>query len=160
MTFKPYERISIFYWFASLKDTFSRKFPDFFQPINAAAGGKSARLVRSIGRRRDERSDPCLTKRRCHERERSLALDTHRALTELNAQAREYKELNAKKQPPNDSAAQRKMGCGQFLRGTDRKPTASLSQKVLPSAASAGLTASRKQSTRRRPKPPSSASAT
>ena len=25
-----------------------------------------------------------------------LALDTHRALTELNAQAREYKELNAK----------------------------------------------------------------
>lgn len=27
MTFKPYERISIFYWFAALKDTFSRKFP-------------------------------------------------------------------------------------------------------------------------------------
>ena len=62
MTFKPYERISIFYWFASLKDTFSRKFPDFFQPINAAAGGNLSRLVRSIGRRRDERSDPCLTK--------------------------------------------------------------------------------------------------
>ena len=40
MTFKPYERISIFYWFAALKDTFSRKFPDFFQPINATTGGR------------------------------------------------------------------------------------------------------------------------
>lgn len=52
MTFKPYERISIFYWFAALKDTFSRKFPEFFvrvapeapygddfQPISAASGG-------------------------------------------------------------------------------------------------------------------------
>ncbi len=38
MTFKPYERISIFYWFAALKDTFSRKFPAFFQPIDAATG--------------------------------------------------------------------------------------------------------------------------
>ena len=38
MTFKPYERINIFYWFAALKDTFSRKFPDFFQPIDAATG--------------------------------------------------------------------------------------------------------------------------
>lgn len=33
MTFKPYERIYIFYWFAALKDTFSRKYSDFFQPI-------------------------------------------------------------------------------------------------------------------------------
>ncbi len=38
MTFKPYERINIFYWFAALKDTFSRKFPAFFQPIDAATG--------------------------------------------------------------------------------------------------------------------------
>lgn len=38
MTFKLYERINIFYWFAALKDTFSRKFPDFFQPIDAATG--------------------------------------------------------------------------------------------------------------------------
>ena len=37
MTFKPYERISIFYWFAALKDAFSRKYSDFFQPIADAA---------------------------------------------------------------------------------------------------------------------------
>lgn len=39
MTLKPYERINIFYWFAALKDTFSRKFPDFFQPIDTATCG-------------------------------------------------------------------------------------------------------------------------
>ena len=64
MAFKPYERISIFYWFAALKDIFSRKFSDFFQPI-------SARLCRTLGRGRDERPDPCAHKRRCHQRERS-----------------------------------------------------------------------------------------
>ena len=37
MTFKPYERINIFYWFAALKDAFSRKYSDFFQPIADAA---------------------------------------------------------------------------------------------------------------------------
>ena len=39
MTFKSYERINIFYWFASLKDSLSRKYSDFFQPISAATGG-------------------------------------------------------------------------------------------------------------------------
>lgn len=39
ITFKPYERINIFYWFASLKDSFARKYSDFFQPIDAANDG-------------------------------------------------------------------------------------------------------------------------
>lgn len=33
----PEERISIFYWVASLKDMFARRFPDFFQPATANA---------------------------------------------------------------------------------------------------------------------------
>lgn len=36
---KPYERINIFYWVASLKDFFARRYPDFLQPVSAATGG-------------------------------------------------------------------------------------------------------------------------
>ena len=96
MTFKPYERISIFYWFAALKDTFSRKFPDFFQPISAATGGN---LLGSAAPSVEDAMNAqirALTKGDATKEKEVLALDTHRALTELNAQAREYKELNAK----------------------------------------------------------------
>ena len=96
MTFKPYERINIFYWFAALKDTFSRKFPDFFQPVDAATGGillgPSAASVEDAMNAQIR----ALTKGDVTKEAEVLALDTHRALTELNAQAREYKELNAK----------------------------------------------------------------
>lgn len=98
MTFKPYERINIFYWFAALKDTFSRKFSDFFQPINAATGGN---LLGSPSLSVEDAMNAqirALTKGDATKEKEVLALDTHRALTELNAQAREYKELNAKTQ--------------------------------------------------------------
>ena len=96
MTFKPYERINIFYWFAALKDTFSRKFPDFFQPVDAATGGN---LLGSSAASVEDAMNAqirALTKGDVTKEAEVLALDTHRALTELNAQAREYKELNAK----------------------------------------------------------------
>ena len=96
MAFKPYERISIFYWFAALKDTFSRKFPDFFQPISAATDGN---LLGSSAPSVEDAMNAqirALTKGDVTKEKEVLALDTHRALTELNAQAREYKELNAK----------------------------------------------------------------
>lgn len=98
MAFKPYERISIFYWFAALKDTFSRKFSDFFQPISAATGGN---LLGSSAPSVEDAMNAqirALTKGDITKEKEVLALDTHRALTELNAQAREYKELNAKTQ--------------------------------------------------------------
>lgn len=96
MTFKQYERINIFYWFAALKDTFSRKFSDFFQPIEAASGGN---LLGSSAASVEDAMNAqirALTKGDVTKEAEVLALDTHRALTELNAQAREYKELNAK----------------------------------------------------------------
>ena len=96
ITFKPYERINIFYWFAALKDTFSRKYPDFFQPIDAATGGN---LLGSSAASVEDAMNAqirALTKGDVTKEGEVLALDTHRALTELNAQAREYKELNAK----------------------------------------------------------------
>ena len=96
MTFKPYERINIFYWFAALKDTFSRKFPDFFQPIDAATGGNLLGSSSSSVEDAMNAQIRALTKGDVTKEREVLALDTHRALTELNAQAREYKELNAK----------------------------------------------------------------
>ena len=98
MTFKPYERISIFYWFAALKDSLSRKYSDFFQPISAATGGN---LLGSSAPSVEDAMNAqirALTKGDVTKEKEVLALDTHRALTELNAQAREYKELNAKTQ--------------------------------------------------------------
>ena len=96
MTFKPYERINIFYWFAALKDTFSRKYPDFFQPIDAATGGNLLGSSASSVEDAMNAQIRALTKDDVTKEAEVLALDTHRALTELNAQAREYKELNAK----------------------------------------------------------------
>jgi len=98
MAFKPYERISIFYWFAALKDSLSHKYSDFFQPISAATGGN---LLGSSAPSFEDAMNAqirALTKGDVTKEKEVLALDTHRALTELNAQAREYKELNAKMQ--------------------------------------------------------------
>lgn len=96
MAFKPYERISIFYWFAALKDSLSHKYSDFFQPISAATGGNL--LCSSAPSVEDAMNAQirALTKGDVTKEKEVLALDTHRALTELNAQAREYRELNAK----------------------------------------------------------------
>lgn len=96
MIFKPYERINIFYWFAALKDTFSRKFPDFFQPVDAATGGILLGLSAASVEDAMNAQIRALTKGDVTKEGEVLALDTHRALTELNAQTREYKELNAK----------------------------------------------------------------
>ena len=93
--FKPYERISIFYWFAALKAMLSAKYSDFFQPIaDDNLLGTSAASVEDAMNAQIR----ALTKGDVTKESEVLALDTHRALTELNAQAREYKELNAKMQ--------------------------------------------------------------
>lgn len=97
MTFKPCERINIFYWFAALKEKLSKKYSDFFQPLAGAADGN---LLGSSASVEDAMNAQirALTKGDITKEAEVLALDTHRALTELNAQAREYKELNAKMQ--------------------------------------------------------------
>ena len=97
MTFKPSERISIFYWFAALKETLSKKYSDFFQPIAGAADGNLLGSTTSVEDAMNAQIR-ALTKGDLTKEAEVLALDTHRALTELNAQAREYKELNAKTQ--------------------------------------------------------------
>ena len=92
------ERISIFYWIASLKEMFAKRFSDFFQPAATETenllGGSP-----NIGAQLQEAMDAqirALTKGDITKEREILSLDTWRALTELNAQAKEYKQLNAK----------------------------------------------------------------
>ena len=97
-TLTPEERISIFYWVASLKDMFARRFSDFFQPATANAENLLGSSP-NIGKQLQESMDAqirALTKGDITKEKEILSLDTWRALTELNAQAKEYKQINAK----------------------------------------------------------------
>lgn len=95
MKFLPEERISFFYWFAALKDMFSHRFSDFFQPMEAAGGNLLGSQAMSVEEAMNAQIR-ALTKGDVTKEIEVLALDSLRALTELNAQAKEYRELNAK----------------------------------------------------------------
>lgn len=91
----PAEKISIFWWMASLKEFLAKKFPDFFQPASESPDGNLLGSSQSVEDAMNAQIR-ALTKGDITKEEQILSLDTWRALTELNAQAREYKELNAK----------------------------------------------------------------
>ena len=93
---KPYERISVFYWMASLKDFFSRRYADFFQPMAASADGNLLGSPTATVEEAMNAQIRALTKGDITKEGEILSLDTWRALTELNAQAKEYRELNSK----------------------------------------------------------------
>ncbi len=93
----PEERISIFYWVAALKDMLARRFPDFFLPVSSGQENLLG-APPNIGVQLQESMDAqirALTKGDITKEREILALDTWRALTELNAQAKDYKQLNA-----------------------------------------------------------------
>lgn len=96
----PDERIAIFYWVASLKSSLASRYPDFFSGNPETDDGNLLANSQSpISRSRIEDAVNAqiraLTKGDVTKEAEVLALDTHRALTELNAQAREYKQLNS-----------------------------------------------------------------
>ena len=90
----PADRIAVFYWVASLKGFFARRYPDFFQPAGADGNllGSPAPSVEDAMNSMIR----ALTKGDVTKEREILALDTWRALTELNAMAREYREINSK----------------------------------------------------------------
>ena len=94
----PLERISTFYWFASLKQYFAKTFHHFFQQT----GGTDGNLLgsaKSIGEQVTEAMNAqirALTKGDITKEKEVLAMDCWRALTELNTQAKEFEELNRK----------------------------------------------------------------
>ena len=98
LKFLPWQRIAIFYWMVALKDLFARQFPEFFQPAGSASDGNLLGTTPSSVEASMNAQIRALTKGDVTKEAEVLALDTWRALTELNAQAREYKELNAKMQ--------------------------------------------------------------
>lgn len=90
------ERVNIFYWFAALKDYLARSFPNFLQPAGRSADSSMLGGTPNIGRRLQEAMNAqirALTKGDITKEKEILALDTWRALTELDAQAREYDEM-------------------------------------------------------------------
>ena len=89
----PEERISIFYWFASVKQLFSRKFFHFF---TAAPASQSLDIERQLTETMNAQIR-ALTKGDITKEQVVLQMDVWRALTELDAQAADYEEL--KKQP-------------------------------------------------------------
>lgn len=96
ISLSPAERISAFYWFASVKDLFARQYPNFFQTaaqIDNLLGGNrlptGAQIQQAVNTMIRALTKGDITKER-----EILSLDTHRALTELDAQAKEYQELN------------------------------------------------------------------
>lgn len=87
-------RIALFYWFASLKQYFARTFPHFLQPTaNTDTNLLGSNIQPMEAMNAQIRA---LTKGDATKEKEVLALDTWRALTELNAQAKEYEEFNKK----------------------------------------------------------------
>ena len=87
--------VSVFYWFASLKQYFAMLFPHFFQPMSSDNGvnllGGSSNLFAQL---RDSTNAQirALTGGDVTKEEAIKKMDTHRALTELDAKAREAEE--------------------------------------------------------------------
>ncbi|MGM9861290.1 MAG: hypothetical protein ACI30W_01710 [Muribaculaceae bacterium] len=94
ITLRDYERVMVLHWFAAIKALFARTFPDLFKP----AGGDVADMQPLSERLRlsADAQIRALTKGDITKEKEILALDTWRALTELNAQAKEYEEYRNK----------------------------------------------------------------
>ena len=95
------ERVSVFYWFASLKGFLARVFKHFFQPIDNASvdNGNMFEQEQSqyeILQNAVNAQIRALTKGDITKEKEVLSLDTWRALAELDCQAKEYEEINRK----------------------------------------------------------------
>ena len=95
------ERISVFYWFASLKGFLARVFKHFFQPIDNASDDNGNMFEQEqsqyeLLQNAVNAQIRALTKGDITKEKEVLSLDTWRALTELDAQAREFEEINRK----------------------------------------------------------------
>ena len=89
------ERINIFYWFASVKAMMAQEFKNFFQPVLNDSSNmiESNKTQYEILKEAVNAQIRALTKGDVTKEKEVLAMDTWRALTELDAQAREYEQL-------------------------------------------------------------------
>lgn len=96
--FRRHELIAVFYWVASVKDFFAKKFKHFFQSVAQDNSLASDSPTLSAARLEEAMNAQirALTKGDIARESEILAMPCWRALVELDAQAREYIELNAK----------------------------------------------------------------
>ena len=89
------QTVEVFYWFASVKTMLRNRFTSLFQPFDPThdnmLGGASLAIHLQEAMDAQIRA---LTKGDVTKEAEVLQLDTWRALTELNAQAKEYEELS------------------------------------------------------------------
>lgn len=94
------ERLSVFYWFASLKELLASEFSNLFKPaiIPQSDGNLFRQEVRQYNLLKDAVNAQirALTKGDVTKEKEVLAIDTWRALTELDALAKEYDDFNKK----------------------------------------------------------------
>lgn len=88
---KDHERINIFYWWSSLKKFFALEYPNFFRTV-PASGEFLPKQVKDAMNTQIR----ALTKGDITKEKEILATDTRRALTELDALAKEYEDLERK----------------------------------------------------------------
>lgn len=88
------ETLSIFYWWAAVKDMVSNMFPNFFK--GAVSDTERSQFSYDDVRRNVDAQIRALTKGDITKEKEILAMNAIRALTELDAQAREYDELQRK----------------------------------------------------------------
>ena len=90
---QEHQTISIFYWWAGLKARCNQLYPNFFQ---SAEAGATPEPDRDMLRRNMDAQIRALTKGDITKESIILAMPAHRALTELDALAKEYDDLNRK----------------------------------------------------------------
>lgn len=88
------EALGIFYWWASIKIMVSDMFPNFFKPSDTGDAQEPPSF--DDMRRSVDSQIRALTKGDITKEQEVLSMDAMRALTELDAQAREYDEINKK----------------------------------------------------------------
>lgn len=92
ITLTKAQGISIFYWWMSLKKHFGNMFPNFLKPSEVSEATASGNLYRQLSESMNAQIR-ALTKGDITKEKEVLAMDTWRALTELDAQAKEYDEM-------------------------------------------------------------------
>ena len=92
--FNEAEVLGVFYWIASVKQMFALRFPSFFKPTGA--DGDGAPVDFNTLQRAADAQIRALTKGDVTKEDFIYDTDTTRALTELDAQAKEYEEITKK----------------------------------------------------------------
>lgn len=90
---KEEERISVFYWFAAVKSLYVRRFPNLYTNVPAQDNLLSSKTTAQRLQTAMDNQIRALTKGDITKEAEVLATDTIRALTELNAIAIDYQEL-------------------------------------------------------------------